>query len=222
LLAERQAELLTLLGVRRRTVHRDEIAAAMWPDAEAETAQGALRTLVSRLRSIPGLRDVIVTAGDGYALAATVVSPQRLRTSLEAFETNPAPHGDQRTEIVNAFDALLLRDRSRVTRWEWFADTERELELLQERAGYALMRETLPHDPRTALTIARTMIRNDDLDVTARSIAIQAQLALGNVAAAHREVSEFEALCREAGASGIEFSLRALLQSWQERESSAS
>jgi len=168
------------------------------------------------------LRDAIVTAGDGYALAATVVTPQRLRRSLEAFESNPAAEDTERTEIVSAFDGLLLRDRSRVTRWEWFAETERDLEVLQERAGHALMTEALPRDPRAALAIASTMIGQDELDVTARSVAVQALLALGNVAAAHREVNEFETLCREAGAAGTEFPLRSLLQSWQDRESSAS
>jgi DNA-binding SARP family transcriptional activator len=211
-LGERQLELLTLLALRRRAVHRSEIASTIWPDASAESALGALRTTISRLRAMPGLRDIVITASDGYALATNVGVPlRRLRSLLDEAETAAALAPGDREELEAAFDALVARDQTRVARWEWFAQTERELDVLQFRAGYALMQDALQRDPQRALDLARAMLAYDELDVTARTVAVRALLALGEVAAARRDVDAFEQTCREAGTPGAEMPLRALL-----------
>ena len=192
--SQRQLELITLLAVRRRRFHRQAIAATLWPDSELETALGTLRTTVSRVRGTTGLGSIISTSAEGYELGAdAAVDLIALRHVVGRCEAATSVSHDDRQLLEEALEQLLMRDRSRGARWEWFAPIEHELEALCWRLGGLLARGALAARRwRDALDVGRRLLAYDPLNEMGCEYVVRALLADGDEIAAHREISACE------------------------------
>ncbi len=72
--------ILVLLAAEGRAFARDELAALLWPDAEAPAAAGALRRTLSTLRAAAGNDTVLVDR------ARVALDPDSVRVDLAELE----------------------------------------------------------------------------------------------------------------------------------------
>jgi DNA-binding SARP family transcriptional activator len=191
---QRQLELVSLLAVHRRPLHRNEIVAAIWPDAEQETASSALRTSVSRLRATRGLETIVSTTTEGYALASdAAVDLVALRHVVGRCEATGSVSSEDWTFLDAELTRLLRRDRSRSSRWEWFAATEHELEALCWRIGSLLARSALAAARwQDAIEVGRRLDNYEPGNDIACEFIVRALVASGDDLAARHEIAHFE------------------------------
>jgi len=65
----RARSTLRLLAIRAGSaVHRDVLAASLWPDADEEAALRSLQVAISSLRNVLGGRSLLVRSGESYCL----------------------------------------------------------------------------------------------------------------------------------------------------------
>lgn len=193
-LKKQQLELVTLLALEGRALHREEILAKVWPDAYPEKASGALRVAVKRLRERMGDSDAILTENPGYRLAPNFRVDLQEIEELERLIRRKGEHSpDLERRQWDALEDLVVWMVKRKPDWEWFTLIEQRIGELFRRIARHLSRETIsPSEMNKLLVMGRRLVVCDPCDEFARELVVRAYLLQGDGAAALHEIEEYE------------------------------
>ncbi len=141
--SDRGLELLLALALLPAGTTKEELAAAIWPGLDGESALNSLKMCVSRTRAQLGDRQAIESTKRGYALgervAIDVRECERLLRSVRGVE---ALSDALRREVEGALAAVTARERTYAAAWAWFAPQEAHLVELEREFGRMLAKET--------------------------------------------------------------------------------
>jgi DNA-binding SARP family transcriptional activator len=200
----RQVRLLLayLILNRSRLVSREELSVALWPERAPQSQDAALRTLLSRLRSVVG--GSVLTGRDQLALAL----PEPVWVDLEAARTQVAraesalEQGELRAAWAIAQVPLNVASRGLLPGHQtaWLEAVRRELEELRlqaleviGRAGLGLGGSQLASAERAA----RALIGSEPYRESAYTLLMEALAAQGNVAEGVRVFERLRTLLRD-------------------------
>jgi DNA-binding SARP family transcriptional activator len=192
-----QLEVILLLALEQRIVHRDVILAQLWPDSDPQKAAAILRVMVNRLRKLPGLREAIITMPrSGYKLAPSVRVDLHEIEILEAKARGHIGTFDDHLELRlwDAFAKLIARESRRKLNREWFTLSEQRIVgLLRRIARLLIERAPLsPENATTQLSLGRRLVNDDPYEELGHELVVRAHLAQGDEAAALLEISAYE------------------------------
>jgi DNA-binding SARP family transcriptional activator/tetratricopeptide (TPR) repeat protein len=180
--------LLAYLVINRdRRVGRDELIGAVWPETAPRSQDAALRTLLSRLRSVAGAdllvgRDELTLALPEPAWVDLEAAAAELQGAAEALE-----HGDPRTAWAHAQIPLNIAGRGLLpgAQAPWLEPLRRELAQVRlqaleivGRAGLELGGSQLSSVERAG----RTLIESEPYRESGYVLLIEALRRQGNVA----------------------------------------
>jgi DNA-binding SARP family transcriptional activator len=205
----RARSLLRLLAVHAGSaVHREVIAAALWPEADAQTAARSLQVAVSAVRGLfveaigaDGGR-LIVREGDAYRLGVDsgAVDLRRFDRAVGDARLARAHGADSTAKLAEAmalYGGDLLPEEGPS---EWIIEPREHyraatVEVAREAAEAAL----LGGDPRAAVEACRAGLAIDRYHDPLWRLLIEARQAAGDVSAANRDRREYEAILSELG-----------------------
>ena len=194
--------LAYLILNRARQVGREELSAALWPDTAPQSQDGALRTLLSRLRSAVGAETLV--GRDQIALAL----PEPVWVDLEAarVQVTRAVDALEQAELRSAWALaqvpLNVAGRGLLPGVEavWLEPARRELEELRlqalevvGRAGLGLGGSQVAGAERAA----RAMIAAEPYRESAYVLLMEALAAQGNAAEGLRVFESLRTLLRD-------------------------
>ena len=175
--------LAHLVWNRRRSVTRDELIAALWPDTAPASPEGALSTLLTRLRR--GLGDDVITGRSQlrFALDDAVVDVEEAAAAAAAASaaTLPAEAVAVAREAIGVVGETFLPGID----VPWAAERRRELDSLLTRVLETLARAalTIGGDELIAAEDAgRRLIELEPYRESAYALSMEAAAARGNVA----------------------------------------
>ncbi len=203
-LTQRPGELLKLLVCRRRELpHREELAAALWPDAGTAAALVSLRYTVFHLRrrlepARVGNGSFVTTVQDGYRLELG-----RIDLDVDAFERLlrraaearvRGAHDAAREHLHRAMDLYagpFLADEGYA---EWaFAERDRLHGLAREALDEVATLDEEAGDLRSVIAVLRRLTELEPLDLPAQ----KRLLALLEAAGRHQEADQRRQALRE-------------------------
>jgi DNA-binding SARP family transcriptional activator len=198
-MTERELAVLLALARSQRASAAAELADAIWPDLDGDSAQKALQTCVYRLRQKIGDPDAIQTSAHGYRL--------REGTVVDLWEIGPFVRSLGAAELDDFVRARLTGAIARLeghrpdflASSDWFTPVERQIAELLHVVRTRLAEAALAECNWTAAEQhARPMIAADEYDEQARSLLIRALLGTGDRVGATREFRAYrELLARE-------------------------
>ena len=177
-----QAQRLIAFVALRRTVRRDEVRCALWPDISDERASARLRTTLWRLRG-PG-RGVLMATNGQLSLAENIDVDVRNWTAL-ALQVIDQP------STVAALDLSALRQCGDLLPG-WYEDwvlLERERARQLQLHALEIVADQLIGLGRlaVALEFATRALQMEQLRESAHRLVIRVHLAEGNVCEARRQ-----------------------------------
>lgn len=190
--------LLAALAIEGRTVGRETLCDRLWPDMPLESATNALKMCVRRTRQQLGDADAILSTNGGYALAkhADVDLPRidAVRAALARGER----HAFDDAIVENLFERLRGGRPASFANWEWFEETEWQLQAAARELGEFLAERSLSrNDVARTLEIGRSLTALDPLDESARKLTISAHLAANDRNAALVEFRRYQKVLKE-------------------------
>jgi DNA-binding SARP family transcriptional activator len=205
----RARSLLRFLAVNAGSgIHREVIAAALWPEADAQTSARSLQVAVSAVRGVftellgaDGGR-LLVREGDAYRLAIPAES-----VDLRRFERAVADARAARARGNASWPALgtaLGAYGGEVLPEEGPADWAVELREHHRKEAVEVAREAaeaalLAGEPRAAIDACRAGLAIDRFHDPLWRLLIEARQVAGDVSAADRDRREYEAILVELG-----------------------
>jgi predicted ATPase/DNA-binding SARP family transcriptional activator len=170
-LPERRFRLLAYLGWRGDWVSRDQLAALFWPERAQEAARSNLRKLLLEARGLE-LADLQTDRAAVRWAVATDVAALRAAQAAGDYEAAVSLYGGDLLRDLDAADAPAFT--------EWL---ERERLALRTAWRASAMAALAQRAPAARIALARRLIDADPLDEDAVVVLLQAQHALGEVAA---------------------------------------
>jgi DNA-binding SARP family transcriptional activator len=199
-LAGREHALITLLAITGRPMHRDDLCDAIWPDLDGDSAANNLKGLVHRLRK--KLKEgVIVHIAAGYCLAAGIHIELGDSERFVSSCGDSVGLSDAETARLNRIiETLKARFKGDLLRYDWYIALNHRLRELQRQSIFAICRDEIRKQRfAAALPLAEEQLRADPADPLACQLVLEAQLGVGDIAAARREFHRFEEACRRDG-----------------------
>jgi predicted ATPase/DNA-binding SARP family transcriptional activator len=197
--AARSRELLLFLLTHRSGRTKEQIGAAIWPDADPARLRNNFHVTLHRLRKMLGGPEWISVDGETYALDRR----RRIDFDAETFEREAT--AALRSSDVNRLAAALELYRGEffenATAGEWYLETRARLQDVYARALDALGRaRTRAGDHESAALAWRRLVELDELDEDAARHLIEALVERGDRAGALRVWRRLaDALERELG-----------------------
>jgi DNA-binding SARP family transcriptional activator len=191
------AKVLAFLVVRRRPTPRHIIASTLWPDRVDSRARANLRAAIWRMPA--GCRPIVVDEGGILRVGANAVVD--LDTFVNAGRRIIALGGGSLDEFPGLVDDALTMELLPGWDDDWVVAERERLRQLCLHCLEAIS-ERLLHEGRAAeaVTAADAAVRLEPLRETAARALVEAHVAVGNVAEAHRVVVRYSlALDRELG-----------------------
>lgn len=205
----RPRSLLRLLAVHAGSaVHREVIGAALWPEADGQTAARSLQVAVSAIRGLladqlgPAGGRLIVREGEAYRLAVAREAVDVRRFDQAVGDARAArSRGLVTTELLAAalaaYGGELLPEEGPS---EWIVELREHyrsaaVEVAREAAEVALV----AGEPRRAIDACRAGLVIDRYHDPLWRILIEARNAAGDLSAATRDRLEYEAILSELG-----------------------
>ncbi|HEX8280105.1 MAG TPA: BTAD domain-containing putative transcriptional regulator [Chthoniobacterales bacterium] len=195
----RSRELLLFLLVHPSGRTKEQIGAALWPDAEPSKLRNNFHVTVHRLRKSLGAAEWIVVDGDTYALDRS----RGVDFDAEVFEREVtaalrARNADRVTRALELYRGDFFENASA---GEWYLDLRERLRELYARALDMLGRTRMTAgDYPAAADAYQRLVALDDLDEDAARNLIAALEKQGDRGAATRAYRRLaEALKRELG-----------------------
>jgi DNA-binding SARP family transcriptional activator len=209
----RARSTLRLLAMRAGdVVHRDVLAATLWPDAEPEAALRSLQVAVSSLRVLlepdgdqqARQRRLLLRDGEGYRLAL----PRGARCDLREFETalrvakrarSARDAGAERAALEEAlarYTGDLLPEEGTA---EWVVGERDRLRLAAASAAETLARRLAGSDAGAAVEAARRSLELDAYRDSAWRLLVELHEATGDQAAAHATRERHKKILEELG-----------------------
>jgi len=185
--------LLAFLALSDRSMDRNAISGALWPDASEEHAHASLRSALSRLNETT--RTVIRVTSQEVQLAAGVVVDLRDARLLAHRLMNPgfSIEKDLNDQAIAVLSIDLLPD------WydDWAVAESEEWRQLRLHALDALAeRLTAARQFGDAISAALAAVRAEPLRETAHAVLIRVYLAEGNRAEALAAYSNYREMLR--------------------------
>ena len=208
----RARSLLRLLAVHAGSaVHREVIGAALWPEADAQTAARSLQVAVSAVRGLfveamgADAARLVAREGDAYRLGVDpeAVDVRRFDRAVGEARRARARGADVAVPLASAlalYGGDLLPEEGPT---EWVVEQREHfraaaVDVARESAEAAL----LAGDPRTAIEACRIGLGIDRYHDPLWRLLIEARQAAGDVGAADRDRREYEAILIELGVPG--------------------
>jgi DNA-binding SARP family transcriptional activator len=205
----RARSLLRLLAVHTGSgVHREVIGAALWPEADGQTAARSLQVAVSAIRGLLAERlgaaggRLIVREGEAYRLAVPpdAVDIRRFdRAVADARSARLSGAGttDHLGAALAAYGGELLPEEGPS---DWVVELcehyrTAAVEMAREAAEVALV----SGEPRRAIDACRAGLAIDRYHDPLWRLLIEARSAAGDLSAATRDRLEYEAILSELG-----------------------
>jgi len=188
---ERRFQLLALLAVSAgEWVTRDRIAGLLWPLRSNVEARGNLRTVISRLRDVPGLQDLEVgEIGLRWAVDTDLAALFSSRAS-DASADGSFGFADDPAWAAGSGPLLQgMEDPSNTVWSDWLQ--ERRHQATQRWRHLALDRLAQLSDAARRAELAAHLLRSDPLDEEALAALIAAEHALGAPARAQRAYRDY-------------------------------
>lgn len=190
------------LVVERRSLPRDALAEIIWDGRLPAKWEGALATIVSKLRSLitaTGLdaKSVVSTVGGTYRLVLPADSWVDIEEAIRRVDRAEGAfrHGDTAVATADGTVASGILQRTFLAGidGEWI-ETQRRTQLdLLHRCSVVLARAWIARgDPVLAVTIAERAVRLDPLREVGHRLVIEAELARGDRGAARRAFARCE------------------------------
>jgi DNA-binding SARP family transcriptional activator len=180
--------LVAYLALEDRSLARDHIAGALWPDSSQVRAAASLRRALSLVRRLaPGL---MRSSAHRLSLASRVSVDVRAQQRLIEAITS----GERVT--VNADELRLLRG-DLLPDWDepWLMASRQELRQLRLISLEAVAAAHLGADrPASALAVALRVACEEPLRESVHRLVVQAHLAQGNWAEATRHYASYRTL----------------------------
>jgi DNA-binding SARP family transcriptional activator len=184
-----------------RAVYREEVAAAVWPGRDLDSARHSLRQTLVHIRRAIGKSETgflletgrahlrlipDAVTGDLFAFRKAIsISPLRAKERVQGLRAAVAVYGGPFLPGVEE---------------EWALAARTSLSAAYVRAAMELAERILPTNPREALDLADRVVEEEPLLDGARALKIRALRAMGEDTAARREYQSFEELVlREVG-----------------------
>jgi DNA-binding SARP family transcriptional activator len=193
---------LAVLAVERRALSRDALAEIVWDGRLPSKWEGALSTIISKLRSLissTGIdgKQAITTTGGTYSLVLPPGTWVDLEDAIRRLDRAEGAlrHGDLDTATTDGTVAsgVLRRTFLAGVDGEWVDAQRRRVHALDYRCSVALARAWIDRgDPSLAVTIAEHAIGLDPLREVAHRLVATAELARGDRAAAMRALTRCE------------------------------
>lgn len=195
---------LAALVVARRPVPRDALAEIVWDGRLPAKWEGALSTIVSKLRALiaaTGLdgKRMITTTGGTYALTPPPGTWVDLEDAIRRLDRAEGAlrHGDLDTAASEGTVAagILRRPFLAGVEGHWIDDQRRSQAERLYRCSVALARTWIDRgDPGLAATVAETAVALDPLREIGHRLLAEAELARGDRGAAQRALDRCERL----------------------------
>jgi DNA-binding SARP family transcriptional activator len=180
--------LVALVALEDRSLSRDQVAGALWPDSSQARAAASLRRTLSLVRG--RAPDLVRSDAHRLSLAPGVsVDVRAQRCLIEAITAG------ERTAAAAAELRLLRGDL--LPDWDepWLEASREELRQLRLISLEAVAAAHLGESrPATALAVALCVACNEPLRESAHRIVVQAHLAQGNWAEAARQYTRYRTL----------------------------
>jgi predicted ATPase/DNA-binding SARP family transcriptional activator len=194
---ERRFQLLAVLAVRSgQWVPRDELAALLWPEHANAAARRNLRHVIFKARGLPGI--------DGIDASEHAL---RWHVSTDLLAFDEALRDGRLLDAVGSRRGALLAgidDPANAALGEWLAAERARFDLRWQQATHEALRAATDAPQRADL--AQRLLELDPLDEVATDALLQAELALGQRAAAERHYRDYAH--RLAAELGVEPSRR--------------
>ncbi len=192
--ALRLQKFLALIVLRREAQHRSRLAFELWPDSNESQARTNLRKLLHEFRhALPDFQDFIATDNETVGWIASGpsgVDVIRFRNAVATGDLELAARLYAGDLLPACYDDWVLAERAKL-RAEAHEVLVRLTDLAMERG-----------DHKAAVRQAQRIIEFDPTDESAVRIQMEAQIALGQRAAALRAYHRYaEALERDLGVS---------------------
>ncbi len=195
----RSRELLLFLLVHPSGRTKEQIGAALWPDAEPSKLRNNFHVTIHRLRKSLGASEWIVVDGDTYALDRS----RGIDFDAEVFEREAvaAIRAKNVERLARAVDLYRGPFFENASSGEWYLDLRERLRELYARALGTLGRARMAAaDYEAAVDTWQRLVALDDLDEDAAKNLITALEKQGDRGAATRAYRRLaEALKRELG-----------------------
>jgi DNA-binding SARP family transcriptional activator len=205
----RARSLLRLLTLHAGSaVHREVIGAALWPEADGQTAARSLQVAISAIRGLlgegsgPAGARLIAREGDAYRLVVPLEAVDARRFDRAVAEARTArsrgtPSAAALAAALGAYGGDLLPEEGPS---EWVVELREHyrtqaVEVAREAAEIAL----LDGDARSAVEACRVGLAIDRYHDPLWRLLIEARQAAGDVSAANRDRLEYEAILSELG-----------------------
>lgn len=183
---ERRARApLVYLAMKRTWVGRSEVAALLWPDAEAGLAAANVRKALHRVQSLPGAAAI---EARGSALRLEV------ETDVHAFEAALRDH--RLTDGLKLWKGnLLVSDNYANEAWtDWLGFERERLRVLWTAAARQRLADDV--DPTEAVELAARLHADEPLDEDALRLHVHWLSRAGQLASARRVCQAFTARLR--------------------------
>jgi DNA-binding SARP family transcriptional activator len=207
----RARSTLRLLAMRAGdVVHRDVLAATLWPDAEPEAALRSLQVAISSLRVLlepDGDRGrLLVRDGEGYRLKL----PRGARCDLREFEAavkaakrarsagDPAAERAALEEALARYTGDLLPEEGAA---EWVVGERDRLRLAAASAAHTLARRLASADAAAAVEAARRALELDAYRDSTWRLLVELHETTGDQAAAHATRERHRKILEDLGVS---------------------
>ncbi|HST82960.1 MAG TPA: BTAD domain-containing putative transcriptional regulator [Kineosporiaceae bacterium] len=197
-------------------VHRDSLAAGLWPDLDQDAAQRGLQVAVSSLRSLlepaapiggsgRGRSSLLIRAGQNYGLSL----PAGCRSDVQEFEScvskarSARVHGDRPAERAHLEAGLALYRGDLLPEEgtaEWVLAERGRLRLAAAGAAEALARNLVDSgEVAEAIDAVRTCLRLEPYRDNAWRLLVELHTRAGNLAAAEAARLEHEEVLADLG-----------------------
>lgn len=202
--------LLHLLASRTgEPVHREELIAALWPDAGSEAGLHRLQVAVSSLRRLLGGAgldgaQLIARAGDAYVLSPPSGSAVDVNDFVSAVTAADAARaaGDGEAERKRLVDSVALYGGALLPGdgpADWVVERRRRLSALYTGAAARLAALCLDDDPAQACRVARAGLDVDRYRDDLWKLLIDGAERAGNHAESEQARRDYEAVLQELG-----------------------
>lgn len=202
--AQPRTVLTMLVNARRRSLSRNEIADALWPDPLPEHWSGAVRGVVAKVRAALTVEATtggleLVTTQDGWRLDAGSDVEIDLEQAVTALERAEQLLGSRSVAALASAHEMAQRAAQSLSLplspgadGEWMEQLRGEVDQLARRAWVATARTALAtgrHDE--AVRAAEELRSRDAYDEVAVRLLLRAHLALGDRPHALRLLQDF-------------------------------
>jgi DNA-binding SARP family transcriptional activator len=181
-LTRAELAVVFLLAVFEYGLSGDEIADALYPEADALNGANAVKVGIYRARRRIGVPGAIRQRASRYVLGETVdVELRGIERQCRTWRALPALDRTARDGLGAARLRLAASRPAFMQQWGWFEATERRLRDLYRDVTMALARDALRAGRlEHAIELARELADRDPLDEEAAELGIRAFLRLGD------------------------------------------